>query len=232
MELDGPIIEGRLVGRDNRFRATVVIEGQSTKAYVPNSGRLGELLAPDRRIFLMYRPASHRTTHYDLVMVQHNDVLVSIDSRLPGRLFHESVTANVLNDFVGYDKIKPEVAFGKSRLDFLLEKGNARRYVEVKSVTLVESGCALFPDAPTTRGTRHLHELISAKKQGHQADVVFVIQRNDANYFSPHPTADSAFNQALRAAVNAGVGVHAYTCTITLKTAMLAQAIPTIITTV
>jgi len=216
MQIDGPLVEGTFVQRDNRFRATVLVNGRPLKAHVPNSGRLHELLIPGQPVLLAHVPAPHRVTDYDLVMVRLGDQLVSMDARLPSRLFHEAVLAGRLDAFAGYSHIQPEVQFGQSRLDFRLEQAGELWYVEVKSVTLVEDGCGLFPDAPTLRGLRHVRELVTARHQGHRAAVVFVIQRDDAHCFKPHTAADPDFTRALREAAEAGVEVHAFTCVVTL----------------
>lgn len=215
MRIDRPLVEAQFVRRDNRFRATVRLNGQLTKAHVPNSGRLRELFVPGRPVLLAHVPAPHRITDYDLVMVRLGDRLVSMDARLPNRLFHEAVQAGRLDVFAGYTRIEPEVQFGGSRLDFRLEKAGEPCYVEVKSVTLVEEGCGLFPDAPTLRGQRHVGELVVARQQGNRAAVVFIIQRADAYCFRPHETADASFARVLREAHVAGVEVYAFTCLVT-----------------
>ncbi|RME43878.1 MAG: DNA/RNA nuclease SfsA [Chloroflexi bacterium] len=216
MRIRRPLVEGTFVRRDNRFRATVLVGGRFTKAHVPNSGRLHELFRPGQSVLLAHVPAPHRVTDYDLIMVRLGDQLVSMDARLPGRLFHEAVAAGRLDAFAGYTHIEPEVRFGESRLDFRLEKAGEQCYVEVKSVTLVEDGCGLFPDAPTLRGQRHVRELMAARRAGHRAAAVFVIQRSDARCFRPHATADPAFAEVLQEAREAGVEVYAFTCVVTL----------------
>jgi len=229
MRIERHLVEGEFVHRDNRFRATVVVNGQSTKAHVPNSGRLHELLIPDQPVLLAHVPAPHRITDYDLVMVRLGDRLVSMDARLPGRLFHEAVAAGRLDAFAGCSHIQPEVRFGQSRLDFRLERAGELCYVEVKSVTLVEDGCGLFPDAPTLRGQRHVRELMAARQQGHRAAVVFVIQRDDARCFRPHATADPDFAQVLREAGEAGVEVYAFTCVVTLDRIAIDRPVPVVL---
>lgn len=226
MKIDRPLIEGAFVQRDNRFRATVEIDSRLTKAHVPNSGRLRELFIPGQPVLLAHVPAPHRVTDYDLVMVQLDDQLVSMDARLPSRLFQEAVEAGWLDAFIGYPQINPEVTFGESRLDFCLANGGERCYVEVKSVTLVEDGRGLFPDAPTLRGQRHVRELMDAVRQGHRAAVVFVIQRSDAVCFAPHVAADPDFARVLWAAQEAGVEVYAYTCVVSPDSIVIDRPVP------
>lgn len=226
MKIDHRLVEGTFVQRDNRFRATVEINGQLTKAHVPNSGRLHELFMPGQPVLLAHVPAPHRVTDYDLVMVRLEDRLVSMDARLPSRLFHEAVAAGQLDAFAGYSRIKPEVSFGDSRLDFRLANDAEQCYVEVKSVTLVVAGCGLFPDAPTLRGQRHVRELMAAVERGHRAAVVFVIQRDDARCFRPHAEADPGFARVLQAAVAAGVEAYAYVCQVTRETIQITTSVP------
>lgn len=222
-----PLIPGKFVRRDNRFRATVLVNGRIAAAHVPNSGRLGELLTPGRPVWLRTAGSGTRKTAFDLKLVALGDVLVSVDARLPNPLFAAAVRAGLLPQFP-YTQIQGEVTYGDSRLDFRLGDGEDACWVETKSVTLVENSTARFPDAPTERGRRHLQTLITLRQQGYRAAVVFVIQRPDATAFAPHETADPAFADALRAAAAAGVEVHAYICDvsttcISLKTAVAVQ---------
>lgn len=112
------------------------------------------------------------------------------------------------------------------RLDFLLRNNSQSCLLEVKSVTLVRRRRALFPDAPTPRGRRHLAELVNAKEQGQQAAIIFVAQRSDAKSFSPHDEIDSDFGQALRKAQRRGVAIHAYNCLVSLDRLELDREIP------
>lgn len=214
MEIAVKLIPATFVKRDNRFRVTVQVEGHLVWAHLPNSGRLRELLIPERRVLLAIAQAPGRRTSYDLLMVDLDGTLVSIDARKPGPLLHEALQAGRLKEFAGYAEVQREVPYGQSRLDLVLEGGPAsgRCFIEAKSVTLVEKGVALFPDAPTQRGRRHLGELMRARTEGHRAAVVFVVQRDDAICFSPHDMADPAFGQTLREAARAGVEVYAYKC--------------------
>jgi sugar fermentation stimulation protein A len=136
--------------------------------------------------------------------------MVSIDTRVPNRLVREALRNSDLPELTGYQGIQPEYRYGHSRLDFLLTRDEARCLVEVKSCTLVEDGVARFPDAPTARGRRHLAELITAKQEGMRACVLFVVQREDAQWFTPNDATDPAFGMMLRRAVQEGVEAYAY----------------------
>lgn len=220
-----PLIPGEFVRRDNRFRATVRVNGRYATAHVPNSGRLGELFTPGRPVWLREAASATRKTPYDLKLVEFAGVLVSVDARLPNPLFAEAIKSGHLPEFA-YPTVQPEVTQGDSRFDFYLSGPQGGCWVETKSVTLVEDGVARFPDAPTERGRRHVETLTALCRQGQRAAVVFIIQRPDAASFAPHETADPAFAAALRAAAQAGVEVRAYTCAVTLNEIRLETAVP------
>jgi sugar fermentation stimulation protein A len=211
----GELVVGRLAQRDNRFRATVLVDGVAHKAHVPNSGRLGELLTPGAVVHLRPAARAGRVTAYDLVLVEHRQQPVCIDARWPPRLIREAWEWGDLAPFAGYDTVMPEVRCGESRLDLRFDstRGDVC-WVEAKSVTLVRGGVACFPDAPTARGRRHVEELTGLARQGIGAAVVFVVQRSAAGAFRPHDETDPAFGQALRAARSAGVLVLAYRCAV------------------
>ncbi len=213
MEVAGSLVEGRFVARDNRFRVTVEVAGQPVCAHLPNSGRLGELLVPGCRTLLVERRGAQRKTDYDLHLVELNRRWVSVDARLPNDLVAEALRAGRLTPLAGYPTVRREVAFGNSRLDFLLAAPDKPPcLVEVKSVTLVVDGLACFPDAVTLRGRRHVRELAGAVEAGYRAAVVFVVQRDDALGLRTHDESDPGFGQALRDAAGRGVEVYAYGC--------------------
>lgn len=221
-----PTVEGRFLARENRFRVRVEVEGQAVPAHLPNSGRLSELLTPGRPCWLVPRSEPHRRTPLDLLLMEYAGVLVSVDARLPGPLFAEAVAERRLPEFSGFVRLEREVPCGESRLDFRLDGPDGPLWVETKSVTLVEDGVALFPDAPTLRGQRHLRQLIRQVERGERAAVVFVIQRPDAEAFMPHARADPTFAAALAEAARAGVEVHAFRCAVLLDEIRIASSVP------
>ncbi len=220
------LIAGRFIRRDNRFRVTVEIAGEFVAAHLPNSGRLTELLTPDRSCWLAPCPGPRRKTHLDLKLVEYASVLVSVDARLPNPLFAEALEAGRLAPFQECAHFEREVWLDNSRLDFRLSGPDGACWVEVKSVTLVEDGVARFPDAPTTRGARHVRELTAAVRNGENAAIVFVVQRPDALRFTPHDRADPVFGVVLREAAIAGVGVYAWTCEVNRRAITIARQIP------
>ena len=206
------LLEATFVARDNRFRVTVELDGEHVWAHLANSGRLTELLTPGRRLFLRPVTAQGRKTAYDLLLVDLDGVLVSVDARMPNSLVEEALREGSLTPFDDYETIRREVRWGESRLDFVLEEQSRRCLIEAKSVTLVKGGVALFPDAPTIRGRRHVEELRRAVAEGTRAAVVFIVQREDARAFTTNDEADPSFGCALRSAVEGGVEVYAYAC--------------------
>ncbi len=213
MKIEGRWVEGRFLARDNRFRATVEVDGRQAWAHLPNSGRLGEILVPGRRTMLIERHGEGRRTAYDLALVQFEGHWVSVDARLPNELVQVTWRSGGLPSLAGYTTLKREVAFGASRLDFLLEADGRRPcLMEVKSVTLVVDGLACFPDAVTARGRRHVNELADALAAGYRAVMCFLVQREDALGLRPHDESDPGFGQALRDASRRGVEVQAYGC--------------------
>jgi sugar fermentation stimulation protein A len=205
----------------------VACDGGEVAAHVPNTGRMRELLRPGARAFLTPAPeGSARKTEFDLTLIEKGRELVSVDSRLPNLLLHEAAEAGSLPQFAGYAEIRREVVFEDSRIDLLLSGGCGQLYIEAKSVNLVEAGLALFPDAPTERGRKHLGTLAKAVAQGHRAAVVFVIQRQDAVALSPYRDADPLFSDALSDAVALGVEAYAYTCRVSTKEIEIDESVP------
>ncbi|MHA1587212.1 MAG: DNA/RNA nuclease SfsA [Candidatus Thorarchaeota archaeon] len=205
------IIEGRLIARPNRFLGVVDIEGIQVKAFIPNPGRMYELMVPGKRVYLAPATGNKRKTQYNLIGVEHAGVLVSIDSILPNRFMKRMLCEHKLEMFSDYETVVPEPKYYDGRFDFKLEGLNGITLIEVKSCTLVENGRAIFPDAPTTRGARHMKHLARAltEKIADKTAVVFVIQRPDVQAFSPNDPTDPEFANALRSAAMKGVKVYA-----------------------
>ncbi len=189
-----------------------------------NSGRLKDVLAPGRTVYLAKKGEPWRRTQYDLALVSLETGLVSVDARLPCDLVAEALAEGRLSPFTGYQSFKREVVFGDSRLDFRLE-GSPDCLLEVKSVTKVGDGTAMFPDAVTARGKKHVGTLLEAKRQGFEAAVVWVVQREDAIRFSPDDETDPVFGEAVRQAMCQGLEAFAFKCHISLKEVRITEQI-------
>lgn len=204
----GQVRKGVFLSRPNRFIAHVAIEGTDTVCHVKNTGRCRELLVPGAAVYLEKSTNPNRKTAYDLIAVEKNSKLINMDAQAPNRVFAE--WAMQFDPTVA--AVHSEYTFGQSRLDFCLETPNGLHLVEVKGVTLEENGHTRFPDAPTERGVKHLHELMRAVSLGHQATAFFVIQMADVVDFAPNDDTHPAFGIALRQARAAGVNIAAYCC--------------------
>lgn len=211
--IPGELKEAVFVKRLNRFVAEISINDVVHLSHVPNTGRMRELLLPGAKIIVRQVNRSDRKTKFDLLMVYHNDVLVLIDSSMPNKILYKSLLNKHLSSFDNYIEVVREVKYKNSRFDIAL-KGEKNTLIEAKCVTYVENGIARFPDAPTSRGTKHVLELIDAVKEGFQAAVIFVIQREDAKVFMPNDTMDSKFSEALKLAYKNNVIIKAIKCKI------------------
>lgn len=227
MKIEGNLVPGRFVTRDNRFRVTVEIGERQVWAHLPNSGRLGELLVPGCQLRLAERPEAGRKTGYDLALVEFDGRWVSVDARLPNDLVEEAARDGRLEPLSGYSSLRREVVHGSSRFDMLLEAPDrAACFVEVKSITLVVDGLGCFPDAVTRRGRRHVEELAEAVGAGYRAAVIFCVQRDDAVGMRPHDESDPEFGRALRAAARRGVEVYAYACRVEPGLVQISRRLP------
>ncbi len=209
MCMSSQIVQARFLERPNRFLGIVSLDGERTPVFIPNPGRMHELLIPGRTVYL--RPASGvlRKTAYDMIAVDHDGLVISLDANLPNRFMKQMLLEHALPQFRGYERVIPEPPLYGGRADFRLESTDSVTMIEVKSVTLVVERRALFPDAVTKRGARHMHHLAKVLEEGiaDRAAVVFVIQRPDADSFAPNVDTDPAFAEALSIASRAGVEI-------------------------
>ncbi|GEM_PF-74467 len=199
--------------RPNRFLAVVEVGGVREEAHVPDPGRLQELLVPGADARLRPAAGKGRRTSWDLIGVACREGWVNIDSRLPNLLFAEAVRAGWLEEFTKVTRIIPEYRHGSSVLDFLLEGEGPPCLVEVKGCTLSVGGLALFPDAPTARGSRHLEELMEARRRGMRACAVFVVKHPGGRAFSANRGTDPLFAATLDRAAGEGVEIIPYLAT-------------------
>jgi sugar fermentation stimulation protein A len=214
MRIEQPILEGRFLRRYKRFFADVELpDGTLVTAHCPNTGSLLGCLEEGRRAVLRDSQDPKRKLRYTLQAIQVGRSLVNVDTSLPNLVVHEAVLAGTVPELAGYDEVRREVPYGESsRIDLLLTRPRspARCYVEVKSTTLAEGHTALFPDAVTTRGRKHLGELAGVVAAGHRAVQLYFISRADVRRFAPADAIDPAYGAALREAARAGVELLAY----------------------
>ncbi len=217
------ITAGRFLSRPNRFIAQVEIGGREETCHVKNTGRCRELLVPGAIVYLTASDNPERKTKYDLVAVEKGSRLINMDSQAPNKVVQEWLAQGGLP---GLTRIQPEYRYDQSRFDFYLEQGSQKAFLEVKGVTLEDHGVVRFPDAPTARGAKHLHELIRASREGYGAYVFLVIQMENVDHFEPNWKTDPDFGQALLEAQEAGVQILAYDCQVAPASLSIGKKVP------
>ena len=209
--------EGIFLSRPNRFVAMVEVDGKECVCHVKNTGRCRELLTPKARVVLEKSGSPNRKTLYDLVAVYKEQIgkqplFINMDSQIPNDVAEEWLRKS--NLFSTSAVLRREVKFGNSRFDFCVEDGERKAFVEVKGVTLEDHGIAMFPDAPTERGIKHINELEFAISEGFEAYILFVIQMKGIFKFCPNDITHKAFGDALRTAADNGVKILAVDCVV------------------
>jgi sugar fermentation stimulation protein A len=204
-----PLIPARFLRRHKRFLALVELEdSRQAWVHVPNSGALTGCAPPGGEILLTVDRRPGRKTEFTWRFTRGPDGWICIDTLAPNRLVAEALASGTLPGVPPAVWVRPEVTLPRgSRLDFVLDLGGRLLFVEVKSVTWVEDGVALFPDGVTTRGRHHLEDLMGLRRQGHRACQVFVVQRQDARSLKPASRVDPAYARELATAAAAGVEV-------------------------
>jgi sugar fermentation stimulation protein A len=214
MKSDGyclpPLIQGRLIRRYKRFLADVRLScGAIVTAHCPNSGSMTGCAIPGSRVWISESHNPRRKLKYTWELIQTADSMIGINTQVPNKLVKVAIEHGQIPELAQFTRVRPEVVTSPhTRLDLLLEDDNHNAcYVEIKNCTLVEKGQALFPDAVTTRGQKHLDELVRLKQAGHRAVIFYLIQRTDARVFSPADRIDPAYGEKLRQAVEKGVEI-------------------------
>ncbi|WP_455651958.1 DNA/RNA nuclease SfsA [Phascolarctobacterium sp.] len=218
------IKQGYFLVRPNRFIAHVELDGQVEVCHVKNTGRCRELLTPRAVVYVECHDDPKRKTKYSLIAVEKGGLLINMDSQAPNKVVGEWLQGGGLVPDITL--LKPECKHGTSRFDFYVETLQQKLFIEVKGVTLEENGIAMFPDAPTERGVKHLDELAQAVREGYAAAVIFVIQMRGVNCFTPNRRTHAAFAEALLRAQQAGVQVLAYDCKVTPDSLGLGDPVP------
>ena len=212
----GCVVPARFLDRPNRFVAHVLLGQETVTCHVKNTGRCRELLVPGARVYLERGRNPGRRTAWDLIAVEKDGKLINMDAQAPNRVFAQWARER-------WADVRPEVRYGRSRLDFCLD---GHHLVEVKGVTLEQDGRCRFPDAPTLRGVKHLEELAAARQAGYQAALCFIVQFSGAKYVTPNDTTHPQFGQALRRAAAAGVEVFALGCAVTPDSLTAEEFVP------
>jgi len=222
----GNIVHGRFQRRMNRFIAEVEVDGVIEQVHVKNTGRLKELLRMDTEVLLEVSDRPERKTKYSLIAAAKDGAWVNVDSQAPNPVAFEALKAGWIAEIGTVSRVKREVTYGDSRFDLYYEKSEERGFIEVKGVTLQQDGIAMFPDAPTTRGTKHVMELAKAVQEGYTGTVLFVIQMQGCREFTPYRDMDPAFANALEEASRQGVRLLAYESIVTEQEIVLGAGLP------
>ncbi len=225
MRLQGDSIPAVFRARLNRFLVEVELEDGVAQCFLPDPAPIKELLASGAQVYLLENPESNRKTRFDLVLLELEGMLISIDTRMPNKVVGEALDRGLISELKGLKVERCEPAYGDSRFDFLLADDYGKALVEVKSCSLVREGVALFPSVPTKRGCRQLEGLIDALKLG-RSIVFFHVQRSDAFLLRPNEEVDPSFAASLRKAVDRGVEVYAYNSQVSLREVRLCSRIP------
>ena len=218
MKYSERVVPAEFVARPNRFIALVERDGKIFTVHVKNTGRCRELLIPGAKVYIALSDDTHRKTPADLIAVEKiredgSYLLINMDSQAPNKAAYEWVKNGL--GFSDSAIIRREYTHGDSRFDLYIEDGERRAFIEVKGVTLEKNGIAMFPDAPTERGVKHLNGLISCVEEGFEAYILFIVQMNGTDAFTPNEEMHPEFASTLRNAVEKGVTAVAVECRVT-----------------
>ena len=217
------MVPGKFLSRPNRFIAHIEIDGTEQICHVKNTGRCRELLQPGAQVWCQQFDTAHRKTAFDLIAVQKGSRLINMDSQAPNHAAREWLLSGGLGEI---SNLRSEVTHGDSRFDLAFVKDGRQCFLEVKGVTLENDGVCAFPDAPTTRGVKHLRGLTRAAAEGYGAYVLFMIQMSNVQSLHPHDATAPAFGKALRQAADSGVTLLAMDCQITPDSMVIHSPVP------
>ena len=223
-----PLVKGTLIKRYKRFLANVRLpNGKTITASVPNTGRMTTCGDTGSTIYMSTNDNPNRKFQYTWELTQAEKTLIGVNTQISNKIVYRALKKDKIPELTGYDKILKEIKYGEnSRIDILLLKGKEQCYVEVKNVTLEEEGLARFPDAVTTRGLKHLNELMAMVEEGHRAVMFYFVQREDATIFKPADDVDPDYGQGLREAHAKGVEIIVYDAKVSIEEINLGKPLP------
>lgn len=231
MRFPAPLLPGRLIRRWNRFLCEALLDsGETVRAHCPNPGAMLGLKEPGSRIWLEPNDDPKRKLGYGWRLVElPGGHWAGIDTAVPNRVVAEALAARAIPALAAYTRIRPEVAYAtRSRVDFLAtEPGLPDAYIEVKNVHLRRTGrLAEFPDCVTTRGAKHLRDLMAMVAQGHRAAMLYLVQRTDCDRLAMATDLDPAYAAGVAEAAEAGVEMLCYDTVIDTSGVTLGRALP------
>ncbi len=219
------LFKGKLIKRYKRFLADIILEnGEEITAHVPNSGAMSSCIEPNCDVYVSFHDNPKRKLKYTLELTCLDGSLICTNTNYANKVGFEAIEQGAIKELLDYNSIKAEQKYGKnSRIDILLENETEKCFIEIKSVSLKLGNTLAFPDAITTRGTKHLHELIDMKKEGHRAVMLYIAQRMDSDVFRIAHEIDKTYYETLKLAINEGVEVLVYQNKINLDAITLAK---------
>ena len=219
MEFTKSLIKGKLIKRYKRFFADVKLDKQIITAHCPNTGSMKGLLNEGNEVYLLPNNDPKRKLKYGLEIIKTRKNLVGVNTHIANKIVQHALEENLIRELKNNDTIKPEVFFNKeTRFDFLIEKNEKKSFIEVKNVTLFrDKNTAEFPDAITSRGSKHLLALIDAIKGGYKAYLIFLVQVQNMEKFKIAKDIDIEYYKNYLNAKKAGVNFLAYRCKISSK---------------
>ena len=216
MKFSKRLIKGKLINRYKRFFADINIKNEIITAHCPNTGSMMGLLDQNNEVWISKNNDPKRKLKYTLEIIKTKDNLVGVNTHLANKIVYEGLSNNLINEFMNSDSIKPEVYYNKNtRFDFLVNKNNQNHFIEVKNVTLFRTNnVAEFPDAVTSRGSKHIKTLVDAIKKGYKSYVLFLVQIQNIENFQIAKDIDKDYYKNYLLAKKAGVQFLAYRCNI------------------
>ncbi len=227
MKFTKSLIKGKLIRRYKRFFADVKIKKKIVTAHCPNTGSMKGLLEEGNEVYLHKNDNPKRKLRYGLEIIRANKKLVGVNTHLANKIVNHGLKNNLVSELKNIGTIRSEVFFDKeTRFDFLLEKNNQKIFVEVKNVTLFrDKETAEFPDAITSRGSKHLLTLIDAIKKGYKSYLIFLVQVQNMKKFKIAKDIDNEYYKNYLIARNSGVNFLAYRCKISSKEILIEKKI-------
>ena len=219
MKFKERLLQGELIKRYKRFFVDIEYKNKIITCHCPNTGSMMGLLNKGNKVWFSTSDNPYRKLKYTLEIIEVKKKLVGINTLLTNKIVYEALNLKKINNLIKFNNIKPEVKFSENtRFDFLLNNNNEKCFLEVKNVTLFrKEKIAEFPDAITSRGTKHLFELIKAKKKGYQSYILYLIQREDCDSFRIAKDIDEEYKIAFDKAVKNGVKILCYDCKISAE---------------
>ncbi|MGF7138421.1 DNA/RNA nuclease SfsA [Roseimarinus sediminis] len=230
MEFKSDLIHGKLIRRYKRFLADIELDdGTRVVAHCTNSGSMKSCIEEGAEVYLSPAADPKRKTRYTWEMIKINAKWVGINTLVPNQLAFEALSKKLIPGLDRYDFVKREVKWGDSRFDLMATNEEESCFVEVKNVTMKVGDAALFPDAVTSRGLKHLETLIRVKAEGMRAVMLYIVQRSDVSHFGPAEVIDPDYAKGLRKAAAAGVELFAVQALVSPSEITLGRRLPVVL---